>query len=242
MVGVMSNNDQYPSAPGVPNPYGPTDAPRPSLDKAAAHNPYGPSDAGSPPAAPQYGSPDQQATADSAAPRYGSPDQAATGDPAAPQYGSPDQPTMAGQGAPPQQPALQTPRGSGRQFARGGVWLIAVGLFILIGNLGINLSGHLWGFALLVPMAIALATIVPEYRRTGVIAHGHLWWLFGTAFPAVAGIGIVLGFRHINFAFVVAIGFVAVGVWSILGRSGTGLDARRLSDRHARRQARRAGR
>ena len=198
-----------PSDPG--SPY------RPSLSKDSPQDAPPPQDA---PAPPQYGAPQY------GAPQYGQSqygqsqyDQSQYGQP---QHGAP----QPGQSWPPQS-EQRGPRPAGwLNWNAPGMWLIVVGAIIALSQLG-RVAEQLWGLVLLLPLAWALAITYRNYRACGELQQGSLWWIFGTAFPALAGLAILTGI-HIGGTWIVAIGFVVIGLMSFLrSQAGGGSDRRR---------------
>lgn len=110
--------------------------------------------------------------------------------------------------------AQQATRPQRRLGWEHGGWLIAIGGFILLNQL--NLPRQLWGLILFLPLVWAAALTIRDYRRTGSFGD-HLWWLFGSLFAAAAGVGILLDVG-INHGFVVAGGFILIGVLTALSR------------------------
>ncbi|GMA21502.1 hypothetical protein MM440_06040 [Arsenicicoccus piscis] len=103
-----------------------------------------------------------------------------------------------------------------RRSVRAGLWLIAIGALIIGDALRVNIPQQLWGVLLFLPLAGALVATWREYSQSRSIG-GHLWWIFGTLFPAAAGVSI-LTHRAIDYSFIVAAGFIAFGLATLLRR------------------------
>lgn len=98
-----------------------------------------------------------------------------------------------------------------------GLWLIIIGVAILLGALGATVAQNLWGLALFLPLAWAVHRAWREHRASGSI-EGSQWIIFGCLFPAAAGVAILTGLP-IDYKYVVAVGFIAIGAMTMARRN-----------------------
>lgn len=109
-------------------------------------------------------------------------------------------------------------RSRARQLPAGLV-LIIIGLLIVADRAQLHLPMRvLGGFGLLLPLAYAVHVALRHRARTGEVSQGHLWWIFGTSFPAVVGLQRLSGVEF-DSTWIVPVGFVLIGLAMVLGRS-----------------------
>lgn len=93
---------------------------------------------------------------------------------------------------------------------RAALWLVALGVILLAGQLTLHLPVNLGAAAPFVPLLGAVAFAVHTTLRYGRPSLGSLWLLFAAAFPTLLGINEVTG-ATINLDWVPAIGFIVIG-------------------------------
>lgn len=115
----------------------------------------------------------------------------------------------------------------------GAVWIFAIGALALAGQVGHRLGTDLVaGVAMCIPMALAVAAMARSHRAQGRVSVGSLWFAFGAAFPAVAGVARIAGVDAANvMPFVMPVGFLAIGALMYASGVAGGCAGRRRRER-----------